>query len=62
MENITDKEWYDPNGTENAIKTVEQLRKVIKLSDYQASEIERVIATLKAEGKDTLRITPYYAS
>ena len=61
--NITDKEWYDPQWQlKNAIKTVEQLRKVIKLSDYQASEIERVIATLKAEGKDTLRITPYYAS
>ncbi len=61
--NITDKEWYDPQWQlKNAIKTVDQLRKVIKLSDYQASEIERVIATLKAEGKDTLRITPYYAS
>ena len=45
----------------NAIKTVDNYE-VIKLSDYQASEIERVIATLKAEGKDALRITPYYAS
>ena len=60
---VTDEEWHDPQWQlKNSVKTVAQLRKVIQLSDYQADEIERVINVLKAEGKDTLRITPYYAS
>lgn len=60
---VTEEQWNDPNWQlKNSIRTVDQLKKVIKLSDYQESEIRRVVDTLHGEGKDTLRITPYYAS
>ena len=61
--NITEKEWNNPLWQlKNSIRTVEQLKQVISLTDYQASEIEKVVNTLRAEGKDPLRISPYYAS
>lgn len=60
---ITDEEWYDANWQKkNLIRTVSQLRKVIQLSDFQCSEIERTLRELKKEGKEALRITPFYAS
>lgn len=59
----TQEQWDDRGWQlKNSITTVEQLKKVIKLSDYQASEIERTLVTLKSEGKEPFRITPYYAS
>jgi len=59
----TEEQWNDPSWQlRNSIKSVEQLEKVIKLNPFQKSEIERTIATLRNEGKDPLRITPYYAS
>ncbi len=61
--NITDDEWYDPLWQlRNSIRTVDQLRKVIRLNDHQAFEINSVIETLQKEGKEPFRITPYYAS
>jgi lysine 2,3-aminomutase len=61
--NITHKQWGDPNWQmANAIRTVEQLRKVIILNNRQETEIIRTINILKREGKEPLRITPYYAS
>lgn len=60
---ITQEQWNDAGWQQkNSIRTVTQLRKIIKLSDYQASEIERTLHTMRNEGKDPLRITPYYAS
>ena len=59
----TADEWNDPKWQlKNSIRTVEQLSQVIKLSDYQRNEIERTISELRNQGKETLRITPYYAS
>ena len=60
---VTAEEWSDPKWQlKNSIRTVEQLSQVIKLSDYQRNEIERTISELRNQGKETLRITPYYAS
>jgi len=61
--NVSAAEWNDPQWQkENSIRTVDALRRVIKLSTFQAAEIERTVATLKKEGKESLRITPYYAT
>jgi len=60
---ISDDQWNDPTWQiKNSIRSVEQLKKVIKLNSYQASEIERTLESLKSQGKEPLRITPYYAS
>lgn len=60
---VTDEQWNDANWQlKNSIRSVDELKKVIKLSAYQKTEIERTIRILKKEGKDPLRITPYYAS
>lgn len=61
--NVKDEEWFDPNWQlKNSIRTVDQLKQVIKLNEYQEQELRRVTETLRSEGKDPLRITPYYAS
>jgi lysine 2,3-aminomutase len=61
--NVTAAQWNDAKWQlKNSIRSVEQLKKVIKLNAYQESEIERTLITLKNEGKEPLRITPYYAS
>lgn len=60
---VTEEQWHDANWQlKNSIHSVEQLRRVIKLNAHQQSEIERTLRTLKSEGKEPLRITPYYAS
>lgn len=60
---VADEQWNNPEWQlKNSIKTVDELRQIIKLSPYQEAEIRRVVAQLSAEGKDPLRITPYYAS
>ncbi len=62
-ENVSETEWNDPIWQDkNSIKDVEHLNKVIKLNNYQKSEIKRVISQMKSEGKEPMRITPYYAS
>ena len=62
-QSISGDEWSDPEWQKrNAVRTVDQLKKVIKLNQYQVAEIERTIRTLKSEGKEALRITPYYAT
>ena len=61
--NVTKDQWNDANWQlKNSIRSVEQLKKVIKLNVFQESEIERTLIALKNEGKEALRITPYYAS
>jgi lysine 2,3-aminomutase len=60
---VTDDQWNDPSWQKkNSIRSVDQLKKVIKLSQHQEEEIRRTIGTLRTEGKEPLRITPYYAS
>jgi len=60
---VKESEWNDWKWQEkNVIKTIEELKQVIKLNQYQIDEINRVIQTLLAEGKEPMRITPYYAS
>jgi lysine 2,3-aminomutase len=62
-ENVTPEEWNDSKWQrKNAIRSVEELKQVIKLSTYQADEIERTVKTLNSQGKEALRITPYYAT
>jgi len=62
-EKVTDDQWYDPDWQrKNAIRTTAQLKKVIRLNDFQVSEIERTLQLMKRQGKEPLRITPYYAS
>jgi lysine 2,3-aminomutase len=63
FKDTTEEEWNDPMWQlRNSIRRVDQLKKVIKLSEYQQKEIERVLAELDDQGKEALRITPYYAS
>lgn len=60
---VKEEQWNDANWQlKNSIQSVEQLKKVIKLTAFQESEIERTLIALKHEGKEPLRITPYYAS
>lgn len=60
---VTETQWNDPNWQlKNSIRTMDELKRVIKLSVYQELEIRLVVEKLSAEGKDPLRITPYYAS
>jgi len=61
--NVTKSQWNDTNWQiKNSIRSVEKLKQVIKLSEFQEAEIERILQTLKSQGKETLRITPYYAT
>jgi lysine 2,3-aminomutase len=60
---VTPEQWNDAGWQrKNSIHTVDQLEKVIKINDFQKSEIERTLKTLISEGKEPMRITPYYAS
>jgi lysine 2,3-aminomutase len=60
---VTDEQWHDPMWQrKNSIRSLDQLKKVIRLSPFQEAEIRRTIGTLRKEGKEPLRITPYYAS
>jgi len=60
---VSETEWNDPVWQmKNSIRHVDQLKNVITLNRHQAQEIERTVAVLKSEGKEPLRITPYYAS
>ncbi len=62
-QDVKDEQWYNANWqVQNTVRTVDSLKKIIKLSPYQASEIQRTIDALRAAGKDPMRITPYYAS
>ncbi len=60
---VTEEEWNDPVWQKkNSIRTVKQLKSVIQLNNHQQKEIERTLKTLKEQGKEALRITPYYAT
>lgn len=60
---VTQEQWNDPNWQKkNSIRSVDQLKQVILLNNHQEGEIRRTIDTLKKEGKEPFRISPYYAS
>jgi lysine 2,3-aminomutase len=60
---ITDQQWNDPVWqVQNSITSVGQLKKIIVLNKFQEQEIERTLKVLKNEGKEALRITPYYST
>ena len=60
---VTPEKWNDAGWQrKNSIRSVDQLKKVVRLTDHQESEIRRTIVALRQEGKESLRITPYYAS
>jgi lysine 2,3-aminomutase len=60
---VSPAEWQDAGWQiKNSIRTVDQLKKVIKLTPFQEKEIKRTISALRSQGKAPLRITPYYAS
>ncbi len=60
---VEDEQWFDPAWQrKNSIRSVDQLKKVIRLTEHQEGEIRRTIGTLRAESKEPFRITPYYAS
>jgi len=62
-EKVTPKQWNNPLWQiNNSIRTVRRLKEVIKLNDFQVSEIDRTLKTLRIEGKEAMRITPYYAT
>lgn len=62
-ENISDIEWNDPVWQiKNSIRSVEQLKHVINLTPYQVNEIARTLLVMKQQGKNALRITPYYVT
>lgn len=60
---VTPEQWND-SGWQilNSIRNIDHLSRVIKLNSFQKSEIERTIKSLKSQGKEALRITPYYAT
>ena len=61
--NVTETQWNDPLWQmQNSIKTVEQLEQVIDLNSHQRQQIQHTIDELKRQGKEPMRITPYYAS
>ena len=61
--NVTNEQWYDAGWqNRNSIRSVDQLKQVIRLNKYQEEEIKRTVDTLRKEGKEPMRITPYYAS
>ena len=60
---VTTEQWNDAKWQQkNSIRSVEQLKQVIKLNSYQEKEIKRTLKTLDDQGKEALRITPYYAT
>jgi lysine 2,3-aminomutase len=61
--NVSLKQWNDPKWQlMNSIRSIDDLSRVIKLNPFQSGEISRTLEEMKKQGKEPLRITPYYAS
>ena len=51
--NVTEEQWNDANWQlKNSIKSVEQLKKIIKLTSFQEKEIQRTLDELRKQGKE----------
>jgi lysine 2,3-aminomutase len=60
---VSESQWNDDNWQlKNSVRTVEQLKKVIRLNSTQENKISRTLNVMRSQGKEPLRITPYYAS
>ncbi len=60
---VSDDQWNDPAWQmKHSIRTTDQLKQVIELNSLQISEIDRTCQAMKGQGKEPMRITPYYAS
>jgi len=63
FKNVSKEEWNDPKWQlRNAIREPKLLKQVFKISDKQLKMIEDSIEMMRKDGKEPLRITPYYAS
>ena len=63
FKNVTEQEWIDPNWQlKNSIKDVETLSKVILLNEHQKKTIKYTLDEMKKQGKEPMRITPYYST
>lgn len=63
FQDVTETQWTDPRWQiENSIRDVESLSRVIQLNDHQKLLIKDTLDKMKAQGKEPMRITPYYAS
>ncbi len=60
---VTESQWYDWKWQmKNSIRDVETFSKVIELNETQKMMISETVEKLRKQNKDTLRITPYYAT
>ncbi|MBN1416183.1 MAG: KamA family radical SAM protein [Bacteroidales bacterium] len=60
---VTEEQWNNPAWQiKHSVRSVDQLKQVIALTPFQEGEIERTCKSLKSQGKEPMRITPYYAS
>ena len=61
--NTTEQEWNDPNWQlKNSIKDVDTLSRVISLNEHQKNCIRNTLDEMKKQGKEPMRITPYYST
>ncbi len=60
---VTEQQWNSPLWQmKNSIRDVDQLSQVIELTATQQQGVVATLESLRKEGKEPLRITPYYAS
>jgi len=63
FQKVTEAEWHDPHWqVKNSIRDVDALSRVIKLNEHQKSAIQETLKEMESQGKEPMRITPYYAS
>jgi lysine 2,3-aminomutase len=60
---VSEDEWNTPQWQlRNTIRSIDKLKQIVKLNTKQVRYLEESIKQLEAQGKDPLRVTPYYAS
>lgn len=63
FKDVTEQQWNDPAWQlKNSIKDVDALSQVITLTEHQKNSIRATLAEMKKQGKEPMRITPYYAT
>ncbi len=61
--NVSDEQWCDPYWQiSNIIRDVDSLGEIIDLNSHQKFAIKETLQRMKDDGKEPMRITPYYAS
>lgn len=61
--NVRDDQWNDPEWQfRNSIRDVQMLAQIIDLKEHQKQAIDETLQAMRAQGKEPMRITPYYAS